>query len=138
MRDPFILVVIGVSLLALVAAVLALATSGESYDRIGRGGMSIGEDRPATARAPMRQISTAERDAEIRQLLEARNARRAARGQPPVDVEAELRALTAPAADPELAAEVRQVVEARNARRVARGQPPLDVDAEVSKRMREM
>ncbi len=138
MRDPFLLVVIGVSVLALVAAVLALATSGGSYDGIGRGGLSLGEDRPAAAGAPVRQISTAERDAEIRQLLEARNARRAARGEPQVDVEAELRALTAPAADPELAAEVRQLVEARNARRIARGQPPLDVDAEVSKRMREM
>jgi hypothetical protein len=85
----------------------------------------------------VRQASSAERDAEIRQLLEARNARRAARGEPPVDVEAELRALTAPpATDPELAAEVRQLVEARNARRIARGQPPLDVEAEVSKRLR--
>jgi hypothetical protein len=134
-RDPFLLVVIGVSALALVGAVIALATSGGSYDRIGRGGLSIGEDRPAPAGAPVRQASAAERDADIRQLLEARNARRAARGEAPVDVEAELRALTAPAADPELAAEVRQLVEARNARRVARGEPPLDVEAEVSKRL---
>jgi hypothetical protein len=138
MRDPFLLVVIGVSVLALVGAVIALATSGGSYDRIGRGGLSIGEDRPAAPGAPARQVSAAERDAEIRQLLEARNARRAARGEAPVDVEAELRALTAPAADPELAAEVRQLVEARNARRIARGEPPLDVEAEVSKRLREM
>jgi hypothetical protein len=137
MRDPFLLVVIGVSLLALVGAVIALATSGGSYDRIGRGGLSIGDDRPAATGAPMRQISTAERDDEIRQLLEARNARRSARGEPPLDVESELRALTAPAADPELAAEVRQLVEARNARRIARGQPPLDVEAEVAKRMRD-
>jgi hypothetical protein len=91
MRDPFLLVVIGVSLLALVGAVIALATSGGSYDRIGRGGLSIGDDRPAAAGAPMRQISTAERDDEIRQLLEARNARRSARGEPPLDVESELR-----------------------------------------------
>jgi hypothetical protein len=83
-------------------------------------------------------VSAAERDAEIRQLLEARNARRAARGEAPLDIEAELHALTAAtAADPELAAEVRQLVEARNARRLARGQPPLDVEAEVSKRLRE-
>jgi len=133
MRDPFLLVVIGVSVLALVGAVIALATSGGSYDRIGRGGLSIGDDRQA---APRASSSTAERDDEIRQLLEARNARREARGQAPVDVESELRALTAaPAADPELAAEVRQLVEARNARRIARGQPPLDVEAEVSKRL---
>src|SRR5829696_2725619 len=132
MRDPFLLVVIGVSVLALVGAVIALATSGGSYDRIGRGGLSIGDDRQA---APRASGSTAERDDEIRQLLEARNARREARGQAPVDVESELRALTAAPADPELAAEVRQLVEARNARRIARGQPPLDVEAEVSKRL---
>jgi hypothetical protein len=138
MRDPFLIVVIGVSVLAIVGAVIALATSGGSYDRIGRGGLSIGEDRPAASRAPARPVSAAERDAEIRQLLEARNARRAARGEAPLDIEAELHALTAAtAADPELAAEVRQLVEARNARRVARGQPPLDVEAEVSKRLRE-
>ena len=133
MRDPFLLVVIGVSVLALVGAVIALATSGGSYDRIGRGGLSIGDEGQTAPRAP---VSSAERDTEIRQLLEARNARREARGEAPVDVESELRALTAApaAADPELAAEVRQLVEARNARRVARGQPPLDVDAEVSKR----
>jgi hypothetical protein len=136
MDDAFLLVVIGVSVLALVGAVIALATSGGSYDSIGRGGLSLGEDRPeAPGRAP-RPVSAAERDAEIRQYIEARNARRAARGEAPVDVEAELRELTAPAADPELAAEVRELVESRNARRVARGQPPLDVEAEVSKRLR--
>jgi hypothetical protein len=93
--DAFLPVVIGVSVLALIGAVVALAMSGGSYDRIGRGGMSIGDDRPA-----------------------------------------QLRALTAPAADPELAAEVRQLVEARNARRIARGEAPLDVEAEVAKRLR--
>jgi hypothetical protein len=133
--DAFLLVVIGVSVLGLIAAVIALATSGGTYDRIGRGGLSIGDDPPAPPATP--RVSAAERDDEIRQLLEARNARRAARGEAPVDVEAELRALTAPAADRELEAEVRQLVEARNARRVARGEPPLDVDAEVSRRLRE-
>jgi hypothetical protein len=136
MDDAFLIVVIGVSLLAAVIAVFALATSGGAWDSVGRGGLSIGDDLPEPSRAA-RPVSAAERDAEIRQYLEARNARRAARGEAPVDVEAELRELTAPAADPELAAEVRQLVEARNARRVARGQPPLDVEAEVSKRLRE-
>ena len=126
MDDAFIAVVVLVSVLALVGAVIALVTSGGSYDEIGRGGLSV-DERPAT---------TAERDTEIRQYLAARNARRAARGEAPVDVEAELRALTAPAADPELAAEVRQLVEARNARRVARGEAPLDVEEEVARRLR--
>ena len=138
MDDAFLIVVIGVSVLALIVAVIALATSGGSYDRIGRGGLSIGEDRPLPRGAQPRPSSAAERDAEIRQYLTARNARRAGRGEPPLDIEAELKALTAPAADPELADEVRQLVEARNARRLARGEPPLDVEAEVSKRLRGM
>jgi hypothetical protein len=129
MDDAFLAVVVLVSVLALVGAVIALATSGRSYEQIGRGGLSLDEPPPRPA------SSTAERDAEIRQYLAARNARRVAHGEEPVDVEAELRALTAPAADPELAAEVRELVEARNARRIARGEPPLDVDAEVSKRL---
>ena len=133
MDDAFLVVVIGVSLLALIGAIVALATSGGSYERIGRGGLSIGDERPA---APATGGDAGERDAEIRQYLAARNARRAARGESPVDVEAELRSLTTPAADPELADEVRQLVLARNARRVARGEPPLDVEEEVAKRLR--
>jgi hypothetical protein len=127
MDDAFIAVVVLVSVLGLLAAIVALAMSGGSYDEIGRGGLSVDAPPPAT---------DAERDAEIRQLLAARNARRAARGEEPVDIEAELRALTAPAADPELTAEVRAAVEARNARRIARGRPPLDVEAEVARHLR--
>src|SRR5687768_11687644 len=69
MDDAVIAVVVLVSVLALVGAVIALATSGGSYDEIGRGGLSVDEP-PAT---------TAQRDTEIRQYLAARNARRAAR-----------------------------------------------------------
>ena len=125
MDDAFLVVVVTVSLLAFAVAVVALATSGGSYDQIGSGGLAPAEDERG-----------GDRDAEIRQYLAARNARRAARGQAPIDVEDELRALTAPSADPELAAEVRQVVEARNARRVARGQAALDVEAEVARLLR--
>jgi hypothetical protein len=132
--DAFLAVIIGVSVLSLIGAIVALASSGGSYERIGRGGLSIGDDRPARSQPP----ASAERDAEIREYIAARNARRQARGEPPLDVEAELRALTAPAPDPELRAELRQLVEARNARRAARGEPPLDVEEEVTKRLREM
>jgi len=113
-------VVVGV---AAVAAIWALATS--SYDEIGRGAI---EDRPASA---------AEREAEIRQMVEARNAIRAARGEAPRDVDSELRALTTPD-DLELREEVRALVEAGNARRVARGEPPLDVEAEIDRRLRDL
>jgi len=76
-----------------------------------------------------------ERDTEIRQLLEARNARRARRGEPPIDVEAELRRLTAPQIDAELRQEIRDLVIARNHRRARTGKPPLDVDAEVERQI---
>ena len=82
-------------------------------------------------------IDLSERDAEIRQMLEARNARHAARGEAEVDVEDELARLTAPAVDPALREEVRELVIARNARREAKGQPPLDVDAEVERQLKE-
>jgi hypothetical protein len=75
----------------------------------------------------------AERDAEIRQLLEARNERRARRGEAPIDVDSELARLTAPAVDPELREEIRQLVVARNHRRVRAGKPPLDVEAEIER-----
>ncbi|MEA2312046.1 MAG: hypothetical protein QOE28_2014, partial [Solirubrobacteraceae bacterium] len=77
---------------------------------------------------------------EIRQMLGARNARRAARGEEEVDVEAELAALTHPpaASDPEIVEEVRALVNARNARRIARGREPLDVETEVERQLRDL
>ena len=126
MESAFAIVLFVVVGVAAVAAVWALVTSGGSYDQIGGGRMSL--DRQATP---------AEREAEIRQMLEARNRRRAARGEAPLDVDAELRALTTQA-DPELREEMRGLVEARNARRVARGEEPLDVDAEIDRRLREL
>ena len=78
------------------------------------------------------------RETEIRQLLEARNARRAARGDAPLDIDAELASLTRPAVDDSLRAEIRSLVEARNARRIARGAEPLDVEAEVERRLSDL
>jgi hypothetical protein len=80
----------------------------------------------------------AERDLEIRQMLEARNERRRRRGQEPLDVDAEIARLSRPAVDPALAAEVRQLVQARNARLVRRGEAPLDVETEVARRLRQI
>jgi hypothetical protein len=73
-------------------------------------------------------------------LLEAKSARREARGQAPLDVDAELAALTsAPAqADAVLREEVRQLVVARNERRARQGKPPLDVEAEVDRELRDL
>jgi hypothetical protein len=130
MEAAFGVVLFVVVAVAVVAALWSLATSAGTYDHIGRGGLQLGEER--------RGSDAAEREAEIRQLLYARNARRAARGEAAQDVEAELRALVAPEADAGLRDEVRALVQARNARRVARGQEPLDVEAETERRLREL
>jgi hypothetical protein len=138
MEDAFGIVLFVVVALAVVAAVWAAIGTGDLYRQIGRGGLSLndGEDRPR--REPTGAMAAGERDAEIRQMLEARNARRVARGQEPVDVEAELAALTRPVADPSLVAEVRQLVEARTARRVRVGKEPLDVEQEVERQLRDL
>jgi hypothetical protein len=130
MQGAFAVVLFVVVGVAAVGAVWALATSGRSYDQIGSGG--IYDDPPAAA------VPVTERDEEIRQMLEARNARRAARGEEPRDIDSELRALTTPAVDASLRDEVRTLVEARNARRVERGEEPLDVEAETDRRLRDL
>jgi hypothetical protein len=138
MEDAFGIVLFVVVALAVVAAVWAAIGTGDLYRQIGRGGLSLndGEDRPR--REPTGAMAAGERDAEIRQMLEARNARRIARGQEPVDVEAELAELTRPVADPSLVAEVRQLVDARNARRIRAGKEPLDVEQEVERQLRDL
>ena len=136
MEEAFGIVIFAVVGISAVVAVITLFSRGKTYDEIGRGG--IGDDREIRPPAPTGgAVSTAERDDEIRQMLGARNARAAARGEAEVDVEDELARLTAPAVDPGLRDEVRDLVIARNARREARGEPPLDVDAEVERQLRE-
>ena len=141
MQDAFGIVLFVVVGVGFVVALISLFGRGRMYDQIGRGGLSIGEDRDLRPNPPEQApISKAEREDEIRQMLEARNARRAARGQAPVDVEQELRELTRPAAasDPEIVEEVRTLVQARNARRIARGEEPLDVEAEIERQLRDL
>ncbi len=137
MQEAFGIVLFVVVGIGVVVAIASLFTRGRLYDEIGRGGMSIGEDRDTRPQAAA-PLNVAERDDEIRQMLEARNARRTARGEEPLDVEAELERLTAPAIDPALEEEVRQLVIARNERRARRGQPPLDVEAEIARQLRDL
>ena len=80
MRDAFSIVLFVVVGVAVVAAIWALVTSGGSYDDIGGGRMAL--DR--------HEATPAEREAEIRQMLEARNVHRTARGEAPLDVDAEV------------------------------------------------
>ncbi len=117
-----------------------LATSGKVYEAVGKGAFALDEtDRPRGPEPGSAQ-ARAEADAEIRQMVEAKSARREARGESPLDVEAEIAALTGGpgSEDRELREEVRQLVVAKNERRIARGQEPLDVEAEVDRQMRDL
>ncbi len=76
-------------------------------------------------------------------MLGARSDRLVRRGQPPLDIEAELSRLLAPTQGtsehaPGLVDEVRQLVVARNERRARQGLEPLDVDAEVDRTLAEL
>jgi hypothetical protein len=122
-----------------VLALVALMMSGRTWSEYGRGGLVMDRDS-ARGGPPSSAAATGERDAEIREMLVARNARRQRRGEPPLDVEQELARLTASAVsvDPSLREEVRQLVLARNHRRVRAGKSPLDVDAEVERELRKV
>jgi len=128
-HSAFNIVIWVVSLLALVIAFGALIASRKTWEDFGKGQfvMDHDESRPSAGAA------VAERDEEIRQLLQARNERRARRGEAPIDVDSELSRLTTPALDPALREEIRQLVEARNHRRMRAGKPPLDVEAEIER-----
>jgi hypothetical protein len=141
MADAFPLVIIGISLLAIVVAVIASLASGGLYERIGRGGLSMDGHEQHRGPKPGSVAAQAEADEEIRQLVEAKSARRVARGEQPLDVEAEIASLTRPApapADEGLRDEVRQLVTARNERRVRQGKEPLDVEAEVDRQLKDL
>ncbi len=117
----------------IVVAAISLVGIGKTWEEFGKNRLVWDNELnrgPATGSA----AAQLERDIEIRQLLEARNARRARRGEPPIDVELELSRLTAaPAIDPALRAEIRDLVVARNHRRARAGKPPLDVEAEIER-----
>jgi hypothetical protein len=120
---------------AVVAAVIAAGSywgSGRIYSGLGReGGLEMTREPRVTATGP-------EVQEEIRQMLEAKSHRRRARGQPELDVDAELAELTRSQAvhDPGLREEVRQLVIARNERRMRQGKDPLDVEAEIERQLR--
>lgn len=129
----------GVTLAAAVFAIWTLSRREEDYAQIGKGGLSLDEGGPRRpVSAPTGAAAVRERDDEIRQMLEARNRRRVARGQEPLDVEAELAELTRPKVDRQLLLEIRELVESRNRRLIRQGKEPLDVDAEVERRLRDL
>jgi hypothetical protein len=140
-EETFGTVVIIVAVVAAVVAAAAYVGSGRLYEGIGKGAFSLDQpDRPKGPQ-PGSAAYAAEAEAETRQLLEAKSALRVARGESPLDVDAEYAALTAPAPatrDDALREEVRQLVIARNERRARHGEPPLDVEQEVDRQLRDL
>ena len=122
------------SLLAVVVAAVSYWGSGRIYTGLGRGDLELDRDRPVAA------ATAAEAQEEIRQMLQARSDRREARGEPPIDVDAEMASLNRGPSlgDPALRDEVRQLVIARNERRLRQGKKPLDVEAEVDRQLRDL
>jgi hypothetical protein len=140
--DVFGTVLIVICLIAALIAAISFWGSGRIYKGLGRSGPFSMEDEGTHRAAPVPKGPAADAEAreEVRQMLEAKSARREARGEPPLDIEAELAALSSPdpSADPGLREEVRQLVEARNDRRRRQGKEPLDVEAEVERQLREL
>jgi hypothetical protein len=134
-------VILIVFFVSLPLAALAFAGAGGVYREIGKGFFAMDHDPPGGAGVDER-TARAEQAAEIRQMLEAKAFRQAERGEPVLDVEAEMRKLLAPRvavdADPELVTEVRQLVVARNQRRLRQGKEPLDVEAEIERQLRDL
>jgi hypothetical protein len=128
-------IIIVVSIVAVVVAALSYWGSGRVYSGIGASDLIMEREPGGGGAAP----DSAEAREEIRQMLEAKSARREARGEAPLDVDAELRALMQPSGDdPALREEVRQLVVARNERRLRQGKEPLDVEAEVERQLRSL
>jgi hypothetical protein len=143
------LVVLAIAALIAIVSVAFVITGGTSsaYDQIGAGGIAReGEYEAAPAPVAKSAAGRAERELEIRQLLNARSERLVRAGQPALDVDAELARLLASdqgvqasnRPDPELVAEVRTLVVARNERRIRQGMEPLDVEAEVKRALEQL
>ena len=136
-------VILIVVFVALPIAAIAFAGAGAVYREIGKGAFAMDHDlQPARGRGATEQVSQQVQEAEIRQMLEAKAYRQAERGEPVLDVEAEMAKLLAPkvdvSADPALIEEVRQLVVARNERRLRRGKEALDVEAEIARQLRDL
>jgi hypothetical protein len=129
-----------------IGAVAFAAGAGNALRQIGKGDLAIEQEMPQEGSGgASTPVSAVVREEEIRQMVEARSYRAVARGDQPLDVDAEVEKLLAPqpgggglGADAGLRDEVRQLVVARNERRQRQGKEALDVDAEVKRQLREL
>ncbi len=138
-------VLAAIALFVLPIAAFSFIRSGPAWEEIGKGRFGVMHSMPPPRLSqPAQPIDKAAQAAEARQMLEAKSYRRLQRGEPPLDVEAEMVLLIGnrPGASPgkgeldeKLRAEVRELVIARNERRMRGGREPLDVDAEVERQV---
>ncbi len=139
-------VVFGTVAFSLLMSVLFTVTRGSDnlYDQIGQGGFTreseAGGAMPPPPQSPAARV---EQEQEVRQMLQARSERLVRKGQPALDVDAEVARLLTPAAtapghDAGIVDEVRQLVVARNERRARQGLEPLDVEHEVARTLAEL
>jgi hypothetical protein len=129
-----------------IAAITFALGAGRALGQIGKGRFAIEFERDLDPGPAGEDTETArDREAEIRQLLEAKAYRQHERGEAQLDVDSELKRLLSesrdeghPGSDRELVEEVRQLAVARNERRVRQGKAPLDIEAEVERHLREL
>jgi hypothetical protein len=151
LQSAFPIVVFGAVALSVVMSLVFLFSRGSLYDQIGENGFATERDAgPEAPPAPPGSLADrAEQEREIRQMLHARSERMVGRGEPALDIDAEVARLlgganpgaSAPTTrghDPGLEREVRQLVQARNERRERQGLDALDVDAEVARTLDEL
>ncbi len=139
-------VIIFVALVALPIAAIAFAGAGKALKGLGKGRFAIEQELPAPRiLGPAPPVSRAVREAEVRQMLEAKSYRRQQRGEAPLDIEAEVERMmaapdpaVAPGMDVQLREEVRQLVVARNERRMRKGVEPLDVETEIRRQLSDL
>jgi hypothetical protein len=128
-----------------IAAITFALGAGSALREIGKGKFAIEQEIPQKPMGAPAPVSDAVREAEIRQMVEAKAYRQRERGEAALDVDAEVERLMAdqgpaPAGgqDAELREEVRQLVIARNERRMRKGEEPLDVETEIDRQLREL
>ena len=153
MQSAFPIVVFGAVGVSVVMSIVFLVSKGSAYDEIGRDGLpggppkgspSFGQGMEIEETLGMSpELEQAEREQEIRQMLQARSERLVRRGEPALDIDAEVAKLTAAAPasarqDRGIAEEVLQLVVARNERRERQGLAPLDIEAEVQRTLAEL
>lgn len=142
--EPFTFVVVGAVVLFVLVGVGSFLAGGSLYDKIGEGGLSAGGSSGGTGAPLDSALAKAEREMEIRQMLQARSDRQVRNGGEALDIDAELALLEPPAGssagrhDAGLAEEVRQLVMARNERRMRSGEDPMDVEEEVQRTLDEL